>query len=586
MHEQLPSNALKAAMGGHSAAGQKARNDDAIVGKVPDNEYQRHLRGVVACIADGLSSARNADRAAQLAVLQFTRDFYDAPESWTVQNCASRLLGSLNSWFHSQNRSWIADNEGFATTFTALILRSTTAHIVHIGDTRCYRLRDGKLTLLTEDHSAPYLGQSEVLTRALGIDADIKVDYRLEPACDGDLFLLTSDGIHGSLGVEEMVAILREAALGNRADLETTSRALCDAALAAGSTDNVSCLMVLAQALPSETLSEAHSRLTRRTIPPVMEVGNRLDGWRVVQVLHASTRSHVYLVERTEREGRYVLKAPSTNFAGDLRYLEGFVLEQWVGRRIRDRQVMQILPGEDSRFLYFVAEFVEGTTLRQWMADHPEPSVDEILPLVRSIVSAARVFHRMNIVHRDLKPENIIIAADGTAKIIDFGSAQVTGFADLRSEPIADWPEGSLNYIAPELLTGGEAKSLSDLFSIAAIIWEMLTGQLPFAREGAARISTSEEDRLRGVFDRLRPDLPPAVEQVLQRALSHDPATRPQAMSEFVGALGRAGESTALMRTEFVPLIERGSKEMWRNWALIATLAALVLAVILFGRLG
>ena len=154
MHEQLPSNALKAAMGGHSAAGQKARNDDAIVGKVPDNEYQRHLRGVVACIADGLSSARNADRAAQLAVLQFTRDFYDAPESWTVQNCASRLLGSLNSWFHSQNRSGIADNEGFATTFTALILRSTTAHIVHIGDTRCYRLRDGKLTLLTEDHSA------------------------------------------------------------------------------------------------------------------------------------------------------------------------------------------------------------------------------------------------------------------------------------------------------------------------------------------------------------------------------------------------------------------------------------------------
>ena len=586
VQEQLPSNALKAALGGHSAAGQKAHNDDAIVGKVPDDAYQRHLRGVVACIADGLSRARNADRAAQLAVLQFTRDFYDAPESWTVQNCASRLLGSLNSWFHSQNRSGIADNEGFATTFTALILRSTTAHIVHVGDTRCYRLRDGRLKLLTEDHSAPYLGQSEVLTRALGIDANIKVDYRQEPAREGDLFLLTSDGVHRSLRVEEMNAILGEAPPGNRADLEAASRALCDAALAAGSADNVSCLMVLAEALPSETLSEAHSRLTRRTIPPVLEVGNRLDGWRVVQVLHASTRSHVYLVERPERKGRYVLKAPSANFAGDLRYLEGFALEQWVGRRIRNRQVMQILPGEDSRFLYFVAGYVEGTTLRQWMAEHPEPTLTEILPLVRSIVSAVRVFHRMNIVHRDLKPENIIIVADDTAKIIDFGSAQVTGFADLRSEPIADWPEGSLNYIAPELLTGGEAKSLSDLFSIAAITWEMLTGQLPFAREGAVRISPSEEDRLRGVFDRLRPDLPPAVEQVLQRALSHDPAKRPQAMSEFVGALGRASESAALMRTGFVPLIERGSKKMWRNWALIATLAALVLAIILFGRLG
>jgi protein phosphatase len=382
-----------------------------------------------------------------------------------------------------------------------------------------------------------------------------------------------------------MASILGGVTPGSRAELEAASRALCDAALAAGSADNVSCLTVLVEALPSETLSEAHSRLTRRTIPPAMEVGNRLDGWRVAEVLHASTRSHVYLVERPKREGRYVLKAPSANFADDLRYLEGFAVEQWVGRRIRNRQVMRILPGEDSRFLYFVAEYVEGATLRQWMADHPEPALDEILPLVRSIVPAARVFHRMNIVHRDLKPENIMISADGTAKIIDFGSAQVTGFADLRSEPIADWPEGSLNYIAPELLTGGEAKPLSDLFSIAAITWEMLTGQLPFAREGAARISISEEDRLRGVFDRLRPDLPPAVEQVLQRALSHDPAKRPQAMSEFVGALARAGESAALMRTEFVPLIERGSKTMWRNWALIATLAALVLAVALFGRL-
>ena len=585
VQEQLPTHALRAALGGYSAAGRKARNDDAIVGQVPDDDYERHLRGVVACIADGLSSARNADQAAQLAVLQFTRDFYSAPESWTVKNCSARLLASLNSWFHSQNRSGIAENAGFAATFTALILRSTTAHIVHVGDTRCYRLHNGRLTQLTEDHTAPHLGQSEVLTRALGIDADIRVDYRQEPAREGDLFLLTSDGVHGALTAEQMTAIVADAAPQSRADLEEVSRQLCEAALAAGSTDNVSCLMVLAQALPSETLSEAHSRLTRRAIPPVMQVGNRLDDWRIVEVLHASTRSHVYLVERPDRQGRYVLKAPSANFAGDLRYLEGFALERWVGRRIRNRQVMQILPGEDSRFLYFVAEYVAGTTLRQWMADHPEPALDEVLPLVRSIVSAVRVFHRMDVVHRDLKPENIIIATDGTATIIDFGSAQVTGFADLRSEPIADWPEGSLNYIAPELLTGGEAKFLSDLFSIAAIAWEMLTGQLPFAREGATRISASEGDRLRGVFGRLRPELPPAVEQVLLRALSHDPAKRPQAMSEFVAALDRAGASAGL-RTEFVPLIDRGSKEMWRNWALIATLAALVFAVILFGRLG
>ena len=582
--DQLPSNSLRAIMGGYSAGGIKPENDDAIAGNLPEDAYQRHLKGVVACIADGLSSAQNADRAAQMAVMQFTRDYYDAPESWTVQNCAARLLASLNSWFHSQNRSGIAENQGFATTFTGLVARSTTAHIVHVGDTRCYRLRDGHLTLLTEDHSAPYLGQGEVLTRALGIEADVRVDYRQEELRAGDLFMLTSDGLHGTLVPTTIEAMLREASLRSRDELEEASKQLCDCAVEAGSADNNSCLMVRIESLPSETLEEAHGRLTRRAIPPVLKEGNRLDGWRVSAVLHSSPRSHVYLVERADHEGAYVLKAPSANFAEDLRYLEGFVLEQWIGRRIQNPQIMHILPAEDTRFLYLVAEHVEGRTLRHWMSAHPHPSLFDILPILASIVSAARVFHRMAIVHRDLKPENIMIGEDAVAKIIDFGSAQVAGFADLRTAAIEQWPEGSLNYIAPELLAGKEAQSLSDLYSIATIAWEMLTGAVPFVREGHGRLHPQKPEHMLDGFARARPDLSPLAGRALVKALSAQPSQRHQAMSEFIRDLKKAAESPKLP-TEFVPLIERGSKEMWRNWALIATLLALVMAVLLGSRL-
>ncbi len=583
--EQLPSQSLCAVIGGYSNAGTKPRNDDAIAGRVPEDAYQRHLKGVVACIADGLSSAQNADRAAQMAVMQFTRDFYDAPESWTIQNCAARLLASLNSWFHSQNRSAIAESQGFATTFTAIVARATTAHIVHVGDTRCHRLRNGRLTVLTDDHSAPYLGQGDVLTRALGIEADIRVDYRQEPMQTGDVFLLTSDGVHGALAPAAIEQFLGEASLDSRKDLEEVSKLLCDKAFQAGSRDNNSCLIMRIESLPSETLAEAHGRLTRRAIPPVLREGNRLDGWCVTEVLHSSPRSHLYRVERADRDGTFVLKAPSANFAEDLRYLEGFTLEQWIGRRIQNRQIMHILPAEDTRFLYFVAEHVEGRTLRQWMAAHPDPSLVEIIPILASIVSAARVFHRMDIVHRDLKPENIIIGDDSSAKIIDFGSAQVTGFADLRSAAIEEWPEGSLNYIAPELLAGKQAENLSDLFSIAVIAWEMLTGTLPFDRESRDMAQAPNPDRMRGAFARARPDLSPLAGRALAKALYPQPSQRQQAMSEFIADLKKA-ETNAPLSTEFVPLIERGSKEMWRNWALIATLIALVMAVVLINRLG
>ena len=581
---QFPTHPLKAAMGGYSAAGAKPRNDDAISGRIPESLYELHARGAMICIADGISTGRNSWKAAQTSVMQFAQDYYSAPESWTVADCSGRLIQALNTFFYAQNRSGSPEAEGQVTTFTAMIAKSTTAHIVHVGDTRCLLLRNGLLQCLTSDHTSRYMGEKEVLTRALGIDQRLNVDYAEHEMAAGDVFILLSDGVHSALPEHALLEQL-SAPLKTQRDLEKAARALCDAALAAGSDDNVSAMLMAVESLPSESVTEAHRRLTDLVIPPVMKPGNRIDGWQVTEVLHASTRSHVYKVRRADKpDGEYVLKAPSRNFAETLQYLEGFTLEQWVGRKISHPQVMKILPHEDTSFLYFVAEWVEGETLRDWITRHPTPRLRDVLPVLTSLVSAVRVFHRLRMVHRDLKPENVMILADGTAKIIDFGSVQVAGFKGLLAGADEDLPEGSLNYIAPEVLAGKPASNLSDLFSIGVIAFEMLTGKVPFDHEKRGnRLSVNQKDWVPKPLTDARPDLPKTASAAILRAIDFEPKERPQVMTEFLGEL-RSARAEAAAGGDFVPLLQRGGRNFWRTWALTATSVAAVLLITLLVR--
>lgn len=579
---QFPARPLKASMGGCSRKGSKERNDDAIAGHIPTSSYEMHVKGVVGCIADGISTGRNSDVAARTSVIQFAQDYYATPESWRIQDCAARLLTALNSWLYSQNATGMPESDGKVTTFTALVLRSNTAHIIHIGDTRCMLLRDGELQTLTEDHNASFMGTGETLSRALGAEPHVRADYVQERIQPGDVFLLTSDGVHGFLSPTQIQTLL-DRPLKTQDELENASRALCDAATEAGSDDNLSALLIHVEEIPSETLTEAHQRLTAQTIPPVMKPGNRIDGYVVQEVLHSSTRSHAYRVRRTTDDEICVLKAPSKNFADSIQYLEGFMLEQWVGRRIDNPQIMKIHDHEDSRFLYYIAEWVQGETLRQWMDRCPRPALDDILPILSSLITATRTFHRLGMVHRDLKPENVILAPDGAVKIIDFGSVQVTGFSDLPTANENIVPEGSLNYIAPEVLTGGAATNLSDLFSIGAMVYEMLAGEVPFALEDRVDLPSTAFDWTLRPLKTYRPDLPESTGTALARVLSYDPDKRPEVMTEFLRSL-QDSTSRRVSGDQWVPLIQRGSTDFWRGWALVSTTAALILLIVLLLR--
>lgn len=562
---------LEVSIGGYSVAGVKPANEDAFAALQPTPAI-RALKGVALCVADGVSCSDNAQLASQTAVRTFIEDYYSTPDTWPVKTAAARVLSALNAWLFHHGQQQVAHN-ALVTTFSGVILKSTTAHLLHAGDSRIYRWRDGSLELLTRDHQQRNRDGSFFLTRALGMDSRLEVDYIQEELARGDVLVLTTDGVHGALPQNELVDLLRR----EFSDLETQAKAIVDAALTHGSDDNLSCLLVRVDELPIEDIDEVHRRLTQLKIPPALDVGQSIDGYRVLRVLHNGTRSHVYLVENTVDQKRYVLKAPSPNFADDAQYLEGFIREQWVGRRIDHPAIMKIFPRpENSPFLYHICEYVEGQTLRQWLFDNPKPSLETVRNLTREIINALRVFQRQHMVHRDLKPENVILTGNGHIKLIDFGTVFVSGLGEVNSPLREDCPVGSADYIAPEYLLGETGSHASDIFSLGVMVYEMLTGKLPFDLPDMTRRPPKglQSWRYRPAREQ-RAELPLWVDLALQKATAPNVRERYQALSEFLQDLC-VPNADMLQERQSAPLIERNPVNFWRGLALILLIVVLV----------
>src|SRR5690606_3092533 len=176
---------------------------------------------------------------------------------------------------------------------------------------------------------------------------------------------------------------------------------------------------------------EVQRQLDELALPPLLEPPARFEGYRILRELHASSRSHVYLAEDEQNGERVVLKTPSLDLRHERQYLERLLLEEWIARRVHSVHVVRAPETSRPRqYLYSVTEYVEGQTLAQWMTDHPQPSLEQVRDLLEQISRGLRAFHRLEMLHRDLRPENILIDCGGTLKLIDFGSAQVTGLAE------------------------------------------------------------------------------------------------------------------------------------------------------------
>jgi protein phosphatase len=554
---------------GHASdAGQRQRNED-FIGMVTPAGTDLRTKGVLAAVADGVSGNAGGREAAEYAVRGLLTDYFATPETWTVAQSLERVLKAINSWVQQQG-SVRAEMAGMATTLTCLALRGNLYYYAHAGDTRLYLLREGRISRLTTDHVWDRPEMRHVLTRAIGLDSHLTLDHGMGAAHPGDVFLLASDGVWAAMPEYDLGALLQTCAAG--ASAAECSRTLVDAALAAGSHDNASALVLRIDALPEAGAEDSLASHAGLAVPPRLHPGQSIDGLTVREVLHTSAATLVYQVEDADSGRMMVLKTLHPARANDPQERAAFAHEEWLARRVVARFFPQVIIRAQHSHLYYLTTWHAGHTLQAELDLGRHTTIPEAISIGEQLVRAVGALHRRSVIHRDIKPANVHNGDDGQLRLLDLGVAQ-SGLSDLQAAPLAGTP----SYLAPELYENMKPGVQTDLYATGVTLYHLLTRRYPYGEiEAFQRPRFGNPERP----GRYRPDIPAWLENVLLKAVARDPAARFETAEEFLLALER-GASRPLPAPPAVPLLRRRPSDAWRAVAITAIVLNVLLLYLL-----
>ena len=555
---------IRASVGFASRTGPRKENED-FAGALSGAELPEPRQEVIAAIADGIGGAKGGRVAAETAVRGFLDGFCDLPETMEVQRAGARIVSALNGWINTMGRQ-DPKLAGMGCTLTALVLRGRVAHLLHVGDTRAYRLTGDRLTCLTTDHVRPDGGgRSHTLNRALGVETEVRLDYATQPVALHDRLLLCSDGVHGFLTDQSIADILRE-----RSAPEDTAAALVGAALQSGSTDNCTALVLDVVALPTAGSADISAAILQLPVIPVPIVGETIDGFVLSALISDGRYTRLFGAEDEIEGGIVALKFPKPQIASVDAYRAAFVREAWVGARVHNPwvgRVIELPPGRQT-CLYTVMPLYQGELLETRLLRSPALGLEEGRDITVKLARAVAALHRAGIIHRDLKPDNVILEGGGSLKLIDLGVVRVPGLEEF-TENIP----GTVAYMAPEMLTGTGGNEATDIYALGVTMFRAFTAEFPYGNVDAA--SPPRRSRPRDL-SALRPDLPAWLQTALARAIAVDPAQRFDDMTEFAFEMedgpSRPPTDTPGPRT----LYERAPLQVWQGVAALLALALLV----------
>jgi serine/threonine protein phosphatase PrpC/predicted Ser/Thr protein kinase len=566
------SQPLTVSIGGATNKGIKTVNQD-FIGSVIPPEPMLSSKGIVMAMADGISSSEVSQIASETAISGFLEDYYCTSESWSVKTSAQKVIRSINSWLYAQTRNSpyrFDKDKGYVCTFSALVLKSNTAHLFHSGDTRIYRLSGQQLEQLTEDHRRVVSADVSYLTRALGIEQTFDIDYQTKLLEQNDIYIIATDGVYEFLEGGQIANIIL-----NSTSLTIAAETIIQQALSLGSDDNLSVQIVRIDHVPQYQLDEVH-QLTMLPLPPRLLPRMQFDGYDILREIYISSRSHVFLARDIASQQTVVIKTPSTELRNDKHYLERFMLEEWIAKRINNPHVAKaVIANRKRNFLYLVTEFIDGISLNQWMIDNPKPKLEQVRDIIEQTAKGLQAFHRQEMIHQDLRPANIMIDSTNTVKIIDFGSTFIAGVTDANTEEIM---RGTIRYSAPEYFLGQLGSQSSDIFALAVITYQMLSGKFPYSAKIAQAKSVSAQNKLN--YKSLINDdseLPVWLDDTLEHALKMNPLKRYNELSEFIHDL-RQPNKLFLAKTR-PPLLQRDPVMFWQGISFLLFIVLIIQAV-------
>lgn len=551
---------LKVSIGQYSTAGIKQQNQDFHGVYLPEGHVLKQ-KGIACVIADGIGSSNVSHLAAETAVGSFLSDYYSTSDAWSTQTSAERVIRATNSWLYAQtqqSQGRFDKDRGYVCTLSALILKQQQAHVFHVGDSRIYRIRDHEIELLTHDHRVWLSSREHYLSRALGADYRIEIDYRNIELKEKDIFLLMTDGVYEFVTDQQLLDLILV-----DADLNQLAKAFVEKALEQGSDDNLSLQVIHVEQLPE--LNQFHIQQDY-VFPQQLSKGEVFEGYVIDKILHQNHRSCLYLAHDTQQQP-LVIKTLGVDLQQDKNAVEQFQLEDWVSKRLKHDNLMQCYPhNTEKKYLFQCYEYLQGETLAQWLHRQEKPlNLDEILPILQQTALALNAMHRLEMLHQDIRPKNImVINAENAMKIklIDYGSTAVRGLVEINPKN-ANRALGTLAFMAPEYFIDHSPSVHSDQFSLAVMAYYLFTKQLPYGTDLARCNSLKQMKKVQyHSIRKYRPDLPIWLDKILGQALSMEPIHRFEALSELIHNLMHP--SKELLNSKPPAIIERDPLRFWQ----------------------
>lgn len=538
---------------GHASERGPRQDNEDFAGACKPAPHEEEL-GFIAAIADGVSMGGEGRMAAQTSVRAVVEDYFGAPPTWDTSVVLDRIISAQNSWLATHNRR---HNGAAMSTLTALALRGQTWTVAHVGDTRAYLVRDGACRRLTQDHALEHPDLRSQLTRAMGQDDAIRVDYLQDELHLGDVFVLVSDGVHTQVPQAQMLKLLEHGSA------QEASEAIAQAALAAGTQDNATVLVVRVLGLARSRLEDAIVRSRHLPVPPRLKVGDEIDG-HVVTALVADTGVHLlYQVRHVQTKALRALKTLHPSRANDPQERAMLAHEAWLGTRVNERgstgfvALHEVL---DASAFYLVFDWHTGQTLEQHLAAQRGSAGLPVADVLAWALAASRAIgklHRLGVVHRDIKPGNLHLGDDGQLRLLDLGVA-VSGNEPAEQRSLH---AGTPSYMNPELWDDQPVDAQTDLFALGVTLYQLLTGHLPFGE--IEPYQTQRYRRPPKPPSRLRPDVPIWLDHIVLKAVAFDKKLRFETAEEFELALQR-GASRPLSSHGSTPLLVRDPTLLWK----------------------
>jgi len=532
--------------------------------------------GVIAAIADGVSSGGMGLEAAQTTVLGLMADYYATPATWDTTVALDRVIGAQNAWLadHNRRRQGIKAAEGGAamTTLTTVVLRGHGYTLGHVGDSRAYLIRGGECTQLTQDHTMGPLEFQNGLTRAVGLDDGVRVDYIEGDLQIGDAFVLTTDGVHGVLRTRQLLT------LAEQGSAQEASEALVSKALNGGGRDNASALVIRIKGLEAARLEDAERRGRLLPIPPRLKEGDVIDGLLVQADVFNNGVHRLYRV-LDERTGQVMaLKTLHEARASDPEERAMLAHEAWLGARVTDRDArgwVKVFEPVDPTAFYTLFEWHSGTSLGEMLENKQRKfSVHEVIEGAVVIARSLGRLHQHGVIHRDIKPDNVHLGADGLWRVLDLGVA----LSGKEPEALRALHAGTPSYMNPEQWSADPAESRadaqSDLFAFGVTLYRWLTGHLPYGDVEPYQTGRYRRDPV--APSRLRPDVPIWLDHIVLKAVARDKRQRFETAEELLLALER-GASRPLSALQARPLIARDPALLWKAALAVSVLFNLLL---------